>query len=154
MKLYLLRHGHAASATHDSPKSLSPQGRAEVQLIGSHFKKNRIEVGNIWHSPKTRAAETARLFQAASGNHSAVLEEKEGLKPEGDPQGMLQELGAFQGGSLLLATHLPFVADLAAVLAGNGAGRQLVFPTAGLAAFEREGGDWKWTWSLDPSTLR
>lgn len=154
MKLFLLRHGQASKTSPDGSRSLTPHGKAEVRSIGEYFKKNKIKVGEVWHSPKTRAIETAGIFLESSGNLDAVQEQKDSLKPEGDVEGTLQELEAFKGPSLILVTHLPFVAELACGLDPEKADTEMTFPTAGLAAFERRGDKWKWLWSLDPSTLQ
>jgi phosphohistidine phosphatase SixA len=113
-----------------------------------------LTVGTVWHSPKTRAVETTRIFLEASGNSDAVCEETQGLKPEADVEGMLRDLEDFKGTSLLLVTHLPFVAELAHALLDGQANGDHAFPTAGMTAFERKAGKWKKLWSLDPSTLK
>lgn len=154
MKLFLLRHGHAAKTSPDASHCLTSHGKTEVQLVGNYFKKHKIKIASAWHSPKTRAIETVRLFLEASGNHDADQEEKKTLRPDGDVQGIMDDLALFQGPSLVLVTHLPFVADLAQQLALDQEGTELAFPTAGVASFERRGGGWKWLWSLDPSTLK
>ena len=153
MKLYLLRHGKAARLELDKPRSLTSKGEAEVGLVAEYFKKNKLQVDTLWHSPKTRALETARIFQATTGFPRLKMEEKKELKPEGDFLGIFREINAYPGGSLMLVTHLPFVGDLAGLLAADSPGAQIAFPTAGLAAFERKGNNWKWLWSLDPESL-
>jgi len=154
MKLFLLRHGQAAKTSPDGSRSLTLHGKDEVRLVGEYFKKNKLKVEEVWHSPKTRAIETAEIFLETSGNLEAVQEQKDSLKPDGDVDGTMQALEAFKGPSLILVTHLPFVAELACGLDPEKTGSEMAFPTAGLAAFERKGGRWKWLWSLDPSTLK
>ncbi|HVZ80507.1 MAG TPA: phosphohistidine phosphatase SixA [bacterium] len=151
MKLFLLRHGQAAHAEQDSLRSLTTQGKDEVRRIGEHLRNQGIQVAAAWHSPKTRAVETARIFLEASGGADAAQAERDDLKPEGDVESVLRDLASFAGESLVLVTHLPFVADLAQAL--DPAADAMTFPTAGLAAFEKRGGNWKWLWSLDPKAL-
>ena len=154
MELYLLRHGPASQTSPDASRTLTPHGKTEVGSIGAHFKKNKLKIAEVWHSPKTRAVETASVFLATSGNSGAGREEKKALKPDGDAEEILRDLASFKGPSLLLVTHLPFVAELAHKLDPDGDGAQMTFPTAGLAAFERKGSGWKWLWSIDPSSLK
>lgn len=156
MKLFLFRHGHAAPSGPDASPCLTPKGRQEVTRMAEYFKAHHQPFQHLWHSPKTRAAETAQLFLSIAGYPKVQIEEKDGLKPDGDVHGIYQELTGLKIDSLLVVTHLPFVADLAAQLAEGSpqARAELVFPTAGLAAFERHGRDWKWLWSMDPSSLK
>jgi phosphohistidine phosphatase len=153
MKLFLLRHGQAAKTSPDGPRPLTPHGKAEVSSVGEYFKKNKIRIGEVWHSPKTRAIETAEIFLEASENFDAIQEQKDGLIPEGDVEGTLRDLETFKGPSLIIVTHLPFVAELACGLDPEKNGSEMTFPTAGVAAFERKNNGWKWLWSLDPSKL-
>ncbi len=152
--LYLLRHGKAARQDPEGPRSLTDRGREEVRRVAEYFKKKGLKVQTLWHSPKTRAVETAEIFMEVTGKTGVKVRENKGLRPEGDAQGALEELDAYKGESLMLVSHLPFVGELASLLACGSCDADITFPTGGLAAFERTGKTWKWLWSLDPSTLK
>lgn len=154
MMLYLLRHGKAARQDPDGPRSLTPRGREEVKRVAETFKKKGLKVETLWHSPKTRALQTAEIFLHVNGKSKTKVEERKEIRPEGDAQAVLKEIEGEKTGSLLLVTHLPFVAELAWLLAEDSPEAELGFPTGGLAAFERKGKNWKWLWSLDPSKLK
>jgi phosphohistidine phosphatase len=154
MFVYLLRHGIAAQTSPDGPRALTEKGQAEVALVAEHFKKKGLKVTQVWHSPKTRAIQTAQVFLKVVGEKGIPVEEKKQLKPEGDDQEILEEINQLKEGSLLLVTHMPFVAGLASLLAEDSPNAQFAFPTAGLAAFERKNQRWKWLWSWDPSELK
>ncbi len=154
MNLYLFRHGKAARLDTNQPRSLTVRGKAEVTLIAEHFKKQSLQINHLWHSPKTRAIQTAEIFLKINGKSGIKVEEKKELKPEGDAREILEEINLHQNGSLMVVTHLPFVEELASLLAADSPDAKISFPTAGMAAFERGGKNWKWLWSLDPSKLK
>jgi phosphohistidine phosphatase len=154
MNLYLLRHGKAARPDADQPRSLTVRGKAEVALIAGHFKKQHLQITHLWHSPKTRAVQTMEIFLKIAGGPGVRVEEKKGLKPEGDAREIFEEINLHREGSLMLVTHLPIIGDIAGLLTADSARVEIAFPTAGLAAFEKTGENWKWLWSLDPSKLK
>jgi phosphohistidine phosphatase len=154
MNLYLLRHGKAARPDADHPRSLTARGKAEVALIAGHFKKQHLQINHLWHSPKTRAIQTAEIFLKITGDSGVKVEEKKGLKPEGDAREIFEEINLHRKGSLMVVTHLPIIEDIARLLTADSTRAEIAFPTAGLAAFEKTGENWKWLWSLDPSKLK
>jgi len=152
MIVYLLRHGKAAQSSPDGPRVLTDKGRAEVAAVAAHFKKKGLKFSRLWHSSKTRAIQTAEIFLVITGQLGVVLEEKKELKPEGDSEEVFEEINELSDGALVIVSHMPFVASLGQLLSGEG-GADMDFPTAGLAAFERKGGAWKFLWTLDPANL-
>ncbi len=154
MVVYLFRHGKAARQEPDGPRGLTSGGREEASLIAKHFKKKDLKVQTLWHSPKTRAKQTAEIFLEINGKGGVKVEERADIKPEGDAQAVYGEINTEKSDSLMLVTHLPFVAELASLFADDSPEAEMAFPTGGVAAFERKGKNWKWLWSLDPSTLK
>ena len=153
MYLYLMRHGEASHSSPDQPSSLTPKGKSDVARVVEHLiQKKGVKPDTIWHSPKTRAIQTAEIFWKALENPALPLEKRADLSPDGDLELVHQEILAYKGVNLLIVSHLPFLPDLAALLLA-GEGSSLTFPTAGMAAFE-----WRKTfkllWTLDPSTLK
>ena len=153
MLVYVLRHGKAARQDPEGPPSLTAGGREEVNRVAEHFRGKKLKINTLWHSPKTRAVQTAEIVLKTLADPSIEVEEKKGLEPEGDAEEIFEEINRFKDVSLMLVSHLPLVGDLASRLAGNSPHPLLVFPTAGLVAFERTGKTWKWLWALDPSEL-
>lgn len=153
MMLYLLRHGKAARQDPDGPRSLTNRGREEITRVAEHFKKKGLKVQALWHSPKTRAIQTAEIFLKIAGKTGVKTKEKKELKPEGSAPEVYREVTGHAGESLMLVSHLPFVGELGSLLSSDCPEADISFPTGGVAAFERKDGAWKWLWSLDPSTL-
>jgi phosphohistidine phosphatase len=150
MLIYLLRHGEAEKPDPDKPKSLTDRGKAEVVRVCAALAQKKVRVDVLWHSPKKRAVQTARILQEALGLSDKCMEEKDELKPNGDVEEVHRQVLAQKARSLMIVSHLPFLPDLAVALTGKGAAP--VFPTGGLAAFE---GDktFKLLWTLSPRDL-
>src|SRR5579862_7573855 len=117
MIVYLFRHGKAARQEPDGPRALTSRGREEAACIAKHFKKKGLKVQTLWHSPKTRAVQTAEIFLEITGKAGVKVEERKEIKPEGDAQAVYGEINVEKGDSLILVTHLPFVAELASLFA-------------------------------------
>ncbi len=153
MLLYLMRHGEASHSSPDQPSSLTPKGISDVARVVEHLiRKKGLKLDAIWHSPKTRAIQTAEIVWKAMENPPLPLEKRSDLSPDGDLEQVHQEILDHSSGNLLIVSHLPFIPGLAGLLLG-GEGLSLTFPTAGIAAFER-GKTFKLLWTLDPSTLK
>lgn len=154
MMLYLSRHGEASHTGPGSSSSLTPKGQHDVVRVSEHLiKKKNFNISCIWHSPKTRAVQTAEIYRKAFKATVPVLEEKSTLEPDGDIIGTYQELRAWKGGNLLIVSHLPFLPNLSSLLLeGSEKDSPLSFPTAGLAAFDFKE-KVELLWSLDPSSL-
>ena len=153
MHLFLFRHGSASSSEPGQQPSLTPKGRKEVTLVAQHFLKKKIKLSEIWHSPKARALQSAEIFKEVHGDPSLPMEEWRGLEPEGEVGLMALQIREAKTDSLLVVSHLPLIVDLAYHFAEKSTNPNISFPTAGVAAFEGQGENWKWLWSLDPSTL-
>ena len=153
MLLYLLRHGEASHPSPDKPSSLTPKGQSDVAHLAEHLtQKKKLKIDQIWHSPKTRAIQTAEIIWKALENTSLPLVQKEDLSPDGDAEQVHRDILSLKGGNLLIVSHLPFLPDLAGLLLEDER-QTIAFPTAGMAALER-GKVFKLLWTIDPSTIK
>ena len=59
MELYLVQHGEAMPKSLDRTRPLSEQGRQEVRQVAVSAARMGLAVGQIRHSGKTRAEQTA-----------------------------------------------------------------------------------------------
>jgi phosphohistidine phosphatase SixA len=73
MRIQLTQHGLAVPKTVDPDRPLSEQGREDVRHLTDFLDKAGIPVGQVLHSGKTRAEQTAAILAEA-------------LLPEGQPQ--------------------------------------------------------------------
>jgi len=71
MSLYLIQHGKSLPKDKDPQKGLSQEGIAETERIAQVAKGYAIGVSMITHSGKTRARQTAEIFDAALKNRRA-----------------------------------------------------------------------------------
>ncbi len=143
MRLYLVQHGEALPKDVDTDRPLSESGREDIGRLAAWLKQRGVEVGEILHSGKSRARQTAELLEPLSksggGIHAA-----DGLAPNDPPRDFLQALGN-QSADILVAGHMPFVSRAVAEAITGEADRQLVeFQPGSIAGIARdEEGSWR-----------
>ena len=153
MKVYLIRHGDAVSSDVDPQRPLSEQGREDVGKIASFVSNLNIRVERIWHSGKSRAAQTAEILSEAV-TASRGCSSRKGLKPNDDVSTFAEELEAYDT-DLMVVGHLPFLWNLTSLLA---AGRETAdiaaFSAAAIACLRRsDPGVWQIEWMITPEIL-
>ncbi|MHC4499359.1 MAG: SixA phosphatase family protein, partial [Planctomycetota bacterium] len=65
MRLYLVQHARAAAKEVDPERSLAEQGQQEIKKVAAFVKLSDLCVDCLWHSGKTRAAQTAEVLAEA-----------------------------------------------------------------------------------------
>lgn len=152
MRVYIVRHGHAADAANDSARPLSARGRDEVARLAHFAMRAQVKVQQVWHSPKLRARETAELL-ARTAQFGANLIERDGLLPDDDPSDALAELEVIYD-DVCVVSHMPFVSYLASALLLGSAHPILRFDTATMVCLEREApGVWRLVWHVNPAVI-
>jgi phosphohistidine phosphatase SixA len=153
MILLLIRHGNAARQNVDHRLHLTSRGQREVFQTAQAIQIKKIILESIWHSPKPRTVETAKILLEKIGQSQTRLEEKKELAPDGDALKIYEDLMAEKPACAALVTHLPFLEKFAPlILEDMKETPELEFPTAGVHAFEWAK-EWKWLWSFNPSNL-
>ncbi|MGJ8523907.1 hypothetical protein R84981_002620 [Carnimonas sp. R-84981] len=124
MRLWIMRHGEAASGVIDAERPLTAAG--EVQVRGSARwlcdQRQPGEPLTIIHSPFRRARQSAiqvlkTLTQCAGGDAPQQLWENEQLTPEHSVDALIDWLTLQQWhGDWLLVSHMPLVASLSGAL--------------------------------------
>jgi phosphohistidine phosphatase len=152
MKLYLVQHGEAKSEQEDPRRGLTDQGKRNIQKTADFFAKLSPELGEIRHSTKLRAAETAQLLAGALGKED-LLRECEGLAPNDPVKPLAQELDSVDR-PLLVVGHLPFLSKLASLLLCGDEGRApITFSYAGIVCLGRNEDRWQVEWIFTPDLL-
>jgi len=146
MKLYLMRHGQAASKQEDPQEGLTVTGRTDIQALALQLANKNIQFGQIFHSTKTRARQTAEIIAQVLAPTIAI-QEKTGLKPNDDPRLLIPEISSWQDDTLL-TSHLPFVPTLLALLVGETSGISFVPGT--IVCLSKNAHTWKLEWSRSP----
>jgi phosphohistidine phosphatase len=113
MKIYLVRHGDTVPEERDPTRPLSEKGRKEVEKTARALLQEKANIEEIWHSTKLRAKQTAEIIAQMLGVKNVI--EKEGLKPF-DPPAPIAEMLKTTNKTILIAGHMPFLADLAGLL--------------------------------------
>jgi phosphohistidine phosphatase len=153
MNLYLIQHAQAFSKEQYADRPLTEEGFQNAQKTADFIKRLNLPVETVWHSGKTRALQTAKIFHAAVRT-SAPLEVREGLSPEDDPEPIADQIES-SGKDLLIVGHLPSLARLAGLLlTGSSDLRPVAFQKAGVVCLrQNEDGDWQLAWMITPDLL-
>lgn len=137
MKLFLMRHAQASETFPDHSRELSDFGRMSIlQMCKNLDAKNFQGVAQIWHSPFTRAADTAKIF-AQQMQISAPLKIVDSVRPDDNPYEIahtIANLAVFES-DLMLVTHNPFVETLSDILTGGNRKCAAIFKTCTLAEY-------------------
>ncbi len=149
MKLYCVRHGEAIEGPIDEQRSLSKQGREDVERMTNFLHKNNVQVAHILHSKRLRAKQTAEIIAASLSPEKVV--ESVGLDTLDCVLSMRDMVQAWEEDTLLVG-HMPFIPKLIACLTlANEDLDFLNFPPGTVACLEKIAGhDWVVNWLLPP----
>jgi phosphohistidine phosphatase len=153
MKIYLVQHGEAVSEAVDPARPLSAKGREEVAAVAAWLRGRGVRVGEVWHSTKVRARETAEILAEALLPGKKPTEHQ-GLAPNDAPEALLDELAAPKG-DLVIVSHLPILGRLASLLiTGRDAYVPVFFHQGGVVCLDREGmGPYGVEWAVTPGLI-
>jgi len=153
MKLYLVQHAKAASKETDPQRSLTEEGRRDLQKVAAFIKPLNLSVDYLWHSGKTRARQTADVL-------SEVVEVKkemaahEGLAPNDNVTVLKDELISDRQ-DVMIVGHLPFLSKLTSLLLTNSESSNTVaFKNGGILCLEySDDNRWQLQWMIVPDLL-
>jgi len=149
MRVYLVQHGEAESMDVDPQRPLTDHGRRVTQRMAEMAAKLDLGVGEIRHSGKTRAQQTAGLFARALSLMGEV-NETPNLGPTDDVKPVAQDIQS-QGQSVMLVGHLPFMSHMAGYLVNqNPDDSPVEFHNSGILCLERGQDGWQVLWHLTP----
>ena len=149
MEIYLVRHGEAESELVEPTQPLRERGRADVTRMARHAARIKVAIGEIRHSTKLRAKQTAEIL-ATHLRPVHGVRETDDLEPTYDP-GRAQDVIEAAVEPLMLVGHLPHVARLASLLLTGDPNREIVrFRPGAIARLERTERGWVLGWILTP----
>ncbi len=162
MKLFLVRHAHAAAADDDSQRRLSAHGTQTARRLAAFLRANGALAGveEVWHSPLVRARQTAELLREELGLETPLVETA-GLRPNDDPVAMADRLERLDR-SIVMVGHEPQLGALATLLVrGKQSPVVFVVKKTTVVALEPAGGRhkksgrkrWAVSWQLAPELL-
>jgi len=153
MRLYLVQHAKAASKEVDSQRPLTDEGRRDVQKVAAFIKPLNLGVDFLWHSGKTRAAQTAEALAEVVEVRTETAP-RDGLAPNDDVAAMKDELASGRH-DVMIVGHLPFLSKLASLLlAGDETAGTVAFQQGGVVCLEQGAEDeWQINWMVIPELL-
>jgi phosphohistidine phosphatase len=113
MALFLVQHGYSLSKDKDPKKGLSPEGIAETKRIAEVAKAYNVLVSGITHSGKTRARQTAEIFESILKPEQGI-QESTGLNPLDDVTAFADKIDS--AANRMLVGHLPFMERMTSYL--------------------------------------
>jgi len=150
MALYLVQHGKSLPKDKDPQKGLSQEGIAETERIAQVAKGYAIGVSKITHSGKTRARQTAEIFDAALKPSGGILEGS-GLNPLDDVTVFVDSIDSTK--DVMLVGHLPFMERLTAyMITGTSEKPVFKFQNSGIVCLDKDPDTESWVikWTLMP----
>lgn len=150
MKLYLMRHGQAASPQQDPEQGLTADGREDIERLAIQLEQQGIRVNQVFHSEKPRARQSAEIM-ASHIAPDVKLKVHEHIKPNDDPQQIIPELDKWQEDTLI-TSHLPFIPNLLSRLTDAvDSNHAISFEPGTVVCLEREADTpWHFVWVASP----
>jgi phosphohistidine phosphatase len=154
MRLYLVQHGEAAPKSEDPERPLTDKGLDDVSRVAAFAQRAGVDVHQIRHSGKRRAAETAAILAEHLQPVDGIFAFP-GLAPKDDVRQVAELLGR-ESRSLMFVGHRPFMDRLAGLLVADDPDRAIViFEMGGIVCLERDPVSWTWAvrWIVTPDLI-
>lgn len=150
MRLYLIQHGLSLPEEKDPEKPLSPEGKEQTQKIAEFLKTKSLKVDSIWHSPKSRAIQTAEII--SNSIFCSEIKERNDLNPLDPVEKFPDEIKSLNK-NLMIVGHLPFLQKLASLLLSGSETNQFIsFKNSGVVCLESTD-IWKIAWMITPELI-
>ncbi|OEU53057.1 MAG: phosphohistidine phosphatase SixA [Desulfobacterales bacterium S3730MH5] len=139
MEIYLMQHGPALPKEQDPEEGLSPEGEARIHASGQALKKMGVSFDAVLSSPKKRSRQTAAIVAETVGFKQEKIIETEKVKAMTSPEETVEVLAGLSGAErVLIAGHLPSVAELASFLLTEGSKAAVQFEMGGCCRIDVE----------------
>lgn len=153
MNLFLVQHGQAKREAEDPERGLTDAGAATAEKMAKWLHAAGVEVGEIRHSGKRRAEQTASIFAGQISPPGGVAAAP-GLNPK-DDVGRAAEALREPRDSLMIVGHLPFLSRLAGLLVAGDPDCEVVrFQNAGVVSLVEREGRWSIEWVVVPDLVK
>ena len=149
--LYILQHGEAVPKEIQPDRPLSEQGIRDIRILALHMQNMGVQLGNVFHSGKLRAQQSARLVaETISADIQPV--KTEGLNPNDDPMVIVGDIERMDA-NILLVGHMPFVSRLCSTLLTGTTAAEFASVPGTLFCLEKADGKWRLAYMLRPDFL-
>ena len=157
MEIYLMQHGPNFSKDQDPEESLSPEGEAQVSKAAEAIKKMGLKFDVILASPKKRSKQTAAIVAEAIGFPVDAIVETNWVKAMTPAEETIQYLKEFAAKeSIMIAGHLPSLAEVASSLLTAGSRATIQFERGGIGRIDVDAlptTEGRLRWYLTPAQL-
>lgn len=158
MEIYLMQHGPSFSKDVDPEESLTPDGEALIAMAGRGLKRLGLRVDVIVASTKKRAWQTARIVAEQLESRPEKILQTDLLKPMAAPEESIRFLKQYEGAkAVLVAGHLPSLAEIASMLLTEGSKATIQFERGGIGRIDVESlptHQGRLRWYLTPEHLK
>lgn len=137
MEIYLMQHGPNLSKDEDPEESLSPEGKGQISKAGQAINKMGLTFEVIIASPKKRSQQTAAIVAGAIGfpvDSIVVTDKVKAMTPAEETIRYLEKFQDKQ--SVLVAGHLPSLAEVASSLLTSGSKATIQFERGGVGRID------------------
>jgi phosphohistidine phosphatase len=139
MEIYLMQHGQALPKDADPDEGLSPEGEERIHTSGKALKKMGIGFDAILSSTKKRSKQTAAIIAEEVGFPIDKIRETDKVKAMTPPEETVQALAELSGHTkVLIAGHLPSLAEVASFLLTAGSRARVEFERGGCCRIDAE----------------
>jgi len=139
MEIYLMQHGQALPKDKDPDEGLSPEGKERIHRSGKALKKMGISFDAILSSTKKRSKQTAAIIAEEVGFPVEKIIETDRVKAMTPPEETVQALAELSGfKKVLIAGHLPSLAEVASFLLTGGSKATVEFKNGGCCRIDVE----------------
>lgn len=137
MEIYLMQHGPNLSKDEDPEESLSPEGEVQVSKAAQAINRMGLTFDVILASPKKRSKQTAAIVAEAVEFPVDSIVKTEKVKAMTPAEDTISFLKQFEGKkSLLIAGHLPSLAEVASALLTSGSKAAIQFERGGIGRID------------------
>jgi len=139
MEIYLMQHGPALPKDKDPDEGLSPEGEERIHASGKALKRMGIGFDAILASTKKRSKQTAAIIAEEVGFPIEKIIETDKLKAMTPPEETVQALAGMSDYTrVLIAGHLPSLAEVASFLLTGGSRARVEFERGGCCRIDVE----------------
>lgn len=116
-EVFLVRHGKAVASAPggDAARPLTDEGRAGINDVARALKSFGVSPAVVWHSPYTRAAETAEILAAVLGGRCSA---DGAFTPSSSAERAVQQIQQSEARCLVVVSHMPLLPDVCTELVG------------------------------------
>lgn len=140
MEIYLIQHGEAKPKDVDPERGLTAEGERQIEVSAKALKGLGVAIDLVVTSTKKRAQQTAQILAKGLGYPKEDIVANKGFDPLAPADEAIGFLKGFEEkGHILVAGHLPSLAEIASALLCEGSKVAIDFKMGGVCRIDCEG---------------